>query len=106
MTTELIKISTDASGHAAVSGRELHEFLGIETRYNDWFNRMLGYGFLEKQDYELVTQKRVTNNPKNPWTEITDHAVSLDMAKEVCMIQRTPKGREARLYFMSRNQEH
>jgi anti-repressor protein len=64
MTTELIKISTDTAGRQAVSGRELHEFLGIETRYNDWFPRMVEYGFLEKQDFELVTQKRATNNPR------------------------------------------
>jgi len=55
--TELIKITTDAAGQPAVSGRELHEFLGIETRYNDWFSRMVEYGFVENQDFEAITQK-------------------------------------------------
>ena len=100
MTTELIKIRTDRTGQPAVSGRALHQFLEVETPYTKWFNRMVEYGFVENQDFGLVTQKRATNNPKNPWTEITDHAISLSMAKELCMIQRTDKGKEARQYFI------
>ena len=101
MTTELIKISTDTAGRTAVSGRELHEFLGIETPYPKWFDRMVEYGFDIGKDYELLDgQKCPTNNPKNPWAEIRDHAISIDMAKEVCMIQRTDKGKEARQYFI------
>lgn len=52
---------------------------------------MINYGFVENSDFVLVTQKRLTNNPKNPVTEITDHAMTLDMAKEIAMIQRTEK---------------
>ena len=48
----------------------------------------------------MVSQKTETNNPKNPWAEITDHAVSLDMAKEISMIQRSEKGKQARQYFI------
>ena len=98
--TELIKVKLYQNGMSAVSGRELHEFLGISTRYNDWILRMIGYGFVEKQDYELITQKKVTNNPKNPWTEITDHTISLDMAKHIAMMQKTPKGMMVRAYFI------
>ena len=61
---------------------------------------MLEYGFVEGQDFVLVTQKRVSNNPKNPWTTITDHAMKIDMAKEIAMIQRNEKGKEARQYFI------
>ena len=97
MSTELIKISTDAAGRIAVSGRELHEFLGVETRYNDWFNRMVEYGFVENQDFEVLLK-----NEQNPQggRPSADHAISIDMAKEICMIQRTEKGKEARRYFI------
>jgi len=62
---------------------------------------MVEYGFEGGKDYEtLGAQKCATNNPKNPVTLITDHALSLDMAKEIAMIQRTPKGKEVRQYFI------
>lgn len=96
-----LMIQQQEDGNTVVSGRELHEFLEVTTRYNDWFKRMLGYGFTENSDFVLLTQKRVTNNPKNPVTEITDHAMTLDMAKEIAMIQRTEKGKQARQYFIA-----
>lgn len=97
---ELIPVKENSDGQVVVSGRELHEFLGIKTRYNDWFVRMISYGFEENQDYLLDTQKRVTNNPKNPTTEITDHVLTISMAKEISMIQRNEKGKQARQYFI------
>ena len=96
---ELLNIEVK-DGRQLVSGRELHEFLEIGTRYDTWFRRMLEYGFIENQDFTLVVQKRSTNNPKNPWTEITDHAITLDMAKEICMLQRNEKGKFTRQYFI------
>ncbi len=96
---ELIKIKTNADD-ITLSGRELHEFLGVKTKYNDWINRMIDYGFQENTDYRLVTQKKETNNPKNPITEFLDHEIKLDMAKEIAMIQRSEKGKQARLYFL------
>jgi len=63
---ELITISENQNGLPSVSGRELHKFLGIETQYSIWFQRMLNYGFDTGKDYELlVNQKRLTNNSKN-----------------------------------------
>lgn len=56
-----------------VSGRELHRALEVKTKYTDWFKRMCEYGFAENSDYVLVSQKRETNNPKNPNTEFIDH---------------------------------
>lgn len=100
MTTELIKVTTNEEGKRLVSARELHEFLEVKTKYADWFTRMKGYGFEENIDYILVTQKKETNNPKNPSTEIKDHVITIDMAKELSMIQRTEKGKEARQYFI------
>lgn len=96
---EVINI-TEQDGEILISGRELHEFLEIGTRYDTWFNRMLEYGFVEGQDFTLVAQKRATNNPKNPWTTVTDHALTVDMAKEIAMAQKNAKGKEARQYFI------
>ena len=98
--SDLIKITTNEEGKQLVSGRELHEFLEIKTKYKDWFPRMVEYGFEEGVDFVKVAQKRATNNLKNPVTTVIDHAISIDMAKELSMIQRTEKGKQARLYFI------
>lgn len=103
---ELINIEMNDNQEPIVGGRELHEALGIETRYSDWFKRMCEYGFVENQDYVLVTQKRVTNNPRNPYTEVINHAIKLDMAKEIAMIQRNEKGKEVRHYFIQVEKEY
>lgn len=103
---ELIKIEMNDNQEPIVGGRELHEALGIETRYSDWFKRMCEYGFVENQDYVLVTQKRVTNNPRNPYTEVINHAIKLDMAKEIAMIQRNEKGKKVRHYFIQVEKEY
>lgn len=97
---ELIKI-IEREGRQLVSGRELHEFLEIRTKYKDWFPRMVEYGFEEEIDFIMVAQKRATNNLKNPVTTVIDHAISIDMAKEISMIQRTEKGKIARQYFIN-----
>ena len=97
---ELIKI-IEREGRQLVSGRELHEFLEIRTKYKDWFPRMVEYGFEEEIDFIKVAQKRATNNLKNPVTTVIDHAISIDMAKEISMIQRTEKGKIARQYFIN-----
>lgn len=97
---ELIKI-IEREGRQLVSGRELHEFLEIRTKYKDWFGRMVEYGFEEEIDFIRVDQKRATNNLKNPVTTVIDHAISIDMAKEISMIQRTEKGKIARQYFIN-----
>jgi len=97
---ELISVEVNEKQQQVLSGRELHEFLEIGTRYNDWFSRMTEYGFIEDIDFTLVTQKRATNNPRNPMTEYVDHAINIDMAKEISMIQRSEKGKQARLYFL------
>lgn len=94
---ELIKVNKENN---TVSARELHEFLEIETRFNDWFKRMISYGFEENSDFRPITQKRVTNNPKNPITTYIDYEITIDMAKELSMIQRSEKGKQARQYFI------
>lgn len=96
----LINLHEQSDGSVAVMGRDLHEFLEIGTRYDIWFSRMTEYGFEENIDYGMVVQKRTTNNPKNPFTEYIDHILTLDMAKEISMIQRNEKGKQARQYFI------
>ena len=96
----LIPVNYDNPERPTVSGRELHEFLGVKTAYKDWFPRMVEYGFTEGTDYILVAQKCATNNPRNPFTERTDHQLTIPMAKELCMIQRNERGKQARQYFL------
>ena len=95
----LIQINYDTE-QPTVSARDLHKGLEIKTRFNDWFPRMTEYGFESGKDFLLVTQKRETNNPKNPITEYTDYQISVDMAKQICMLQRSDKGRMYRQYFL------
>lgn len=91
---ELIRINFD-SDCPTVSGRELHAALGIETRYNDWFKRMCDYGFDEGTDFYSFLSK--TSEGGRP---ATDHQLTIDMAKQLCMIQRTEIGRQFRQYFI------
>lgn len=95
---ELINVTLNENHEPIVSGRQLHETLGVKTRYNDWFNRMIEFGFTENEDYLAITQKRVT--AQGNATHQTDHVIKLDMAKEIAMIQRTEKGKEVRQYFI------
>lgn len=96
---EIIKINYE-SEQPTVSARELHEGLEIKSNFTTWFDRMCEYGFLENIDYLLVFQKRNTNNPKNPTTTCNDYEISIDMAKQICMVQRTEKGKQYRQYFL------
>lgn len=82
-----------------VSGRELHMFLGIETRYDTWFNRMLQYGFEEGRDFCSKMSESTGGRPS------TDHIMKLDMAKELCMLARNEKGKQARQYFLEVERE-
>ena len=98
--TELIKIDYQ-SDRPTVSARDLHEFLGIETRYNDWFPRMCEYGFSEGTDFNLLKNEQVRQEGNRMVSRTIDDAqLTIDMAKELCMIQRSEKGRQARQYFI------
>ncbi len=94
---ELIKVNYD-SDRPTVLGRDLHEFLGVETPYHKWFPRMCEYGFTKGIDYEEVTDK-IVQNPQGGRPAV-DHQLTIDMAKELCMIQRNEKGKQARQYFL------
>lgn len=97
MSQQLIKIDY-TKDQPTVSARELHEGLEISTRFNDWYKRMCEYGFAENVDYQAITQKRVTAQGNE--TTFMDYKISIDMAKQICMIQRTDKGKEYRQYFI------
>ncbi|WP_270228403.1 ORF6C domain-containing protein [Lactococcus garvieae] len=101
---QLINIIQNENNDSVVSGRELHEFLEVGTRYSIWFDRMVEYGFTENTDYLAIVQKRTTAQGNQ--TEYIDHALKLDMAKEISMIQRTAKGKEARQYFIQVEKEY
>ena len=97
---ELIKVDFD-NERPAVSGRELHGFLEAETRYNDWFPRMCEYGFREGKDFNLLIFEQVQIEGKREVKRsVTDHSISIAMAKEIAMLQRTEKGKQARQYFI------
>lgn len=81
-----------------ISGRELHKDLGIETPYHKWFLRMCQYGFVKNQDYFEITDK-IVQNPKDG-RPATDHRLTLDMAKEICMLQRNEHGKAMRRHLL------
>lgn len=91
---ELITVDLNDNQEPVVSGRQLHKALEVTTRYNDWFNRMIEYGFTENEDFYSILSKSTGGRPKQ------DHVLKLDMAKEIAMIQRTDKGKEVRQYFI------
>lgn len=92
---ELIKVNYD-SDRPTVSARDLHEFLEVATDYRHWFPRMCEYGFTESIDYTPV----IFDHPKNG-QPTKDYQLTIEMAKEICMLQRNEKGRQARQYFIN-----
>lgn len=97
----LIEIQVNENQEQTISGRELHMFLGVDTKYNDWIQRMLQYGFEDGQDFNLLKKEQVQIEGKREVRrEIADHIMKLDMAKELCMLTRNEKGKQARHYFL------
>lgn len=90
---ELMKISYE-SGQPTVSARELHEGLDIKTPYTMWFERMAEYGFTDGKDFFTKMLESTGGRPS------VDHAMTVDMAKQICMIQRTEQGRTYRQYLL------
>lgn len=90
-------ITVDFDTHT-VSARELHERLRIGTEFAKWFSRMIEYGFSDEIDYSEVFVKN-DENPKGG-RPAKDYAISVDMAKQICMIQRTPEGKQCRQYLI------
>ena len=95
---DLIKVNYDNADRPTVSGRELHEALEVKTAYKDWFPRMCEYGFEEEKDYSvtLIFEHNSNGGKQNH----KDHMLTIPMAKELCMLQRTEKGSFFRKYFI------
>ena len=91
---ELIKINYENSDRPTVMGRELHKALEVKTAYKDWFPRMCEYGFTEGEDFCSKMSESTGGRPS------TDHQLTISMAKEICMIQRSEKGKQFRQYFI------
>lgn len=91
---ELIHISYDGNDKPTVSGRELHQALEIETPYKKWFDRMTEYGFIDGSDFWTILSESTGGRPA------TEHQLTIDMAKELCMIQRSEIGKKCRQYFL------
>lgn len=95
---ELIKITTNKEGKQLVSARELHEGLEIKTPFHKWIPRMIEYGFEENKDF-VVEDIFVRNSNGGKQTQ-KDYVITLDMAKEISMIQRSELGKRFRQYFI------
>lgn len=93
---ELLKVNY-GNDRITLSARELHEFLGIGTEFAKWMQRMCEYGFSENQDYRVFVKNDDNSKGGRP---STDYEITLDMAKEIAMIQRSDKGKEVRQYFL------
>ncbi len=90
---ELITINYD-SENPTISGRELHEALEVKSKYADWFKNMCAYGFEEDKDF-VSFSKNLENGGRT-----LEHLLTIPMAKELCMLQRTEKGKRFRQYFI------
>lgn len=100
--SNLIPISYDNPERPTVSGRELHEFLQVGADYRHWFPRMCEYGFTEGEDFNPVKIDRVQNEGGRKVSRtLDDHQLTIPMAKELCMIQRNERGKQARQYFLA-----
>ena len=92
---ELIKLTKNEQGIETVNARELHAFLEVKTRFNDWIsNRISEFGFSENKDFVSLTENLVSGGKQNVFH------ISIDMAKELSMLERNDKGKQARLYFI------
>ncbi|WP_455016707.1 antA/AntB antirepressor family protein [Kingella oralis] len=97
MTELFVLVNRPVAGQAqqTVNARELHAFLEVQTRFNDWIkNRVDEYGFIENQDFITFTENLVNGGRR------IEYALSLDMAKELSMVERNAKGKQARQYFI------
>ncbi|ATA89228.1 toxin-antitoxin system, toxin component, Bro domain protein [Capnocytophaga stomatis] len=95
--TELITI-TEQNGQRAVNARELHQFLEVGRDFSNWIkDRIEDYGFVENQDFVVFAKSGENSNGGRP---LKEYAISIDMAKELSMVERNEKGKLARLYFI------
>lgn len=99
---ELINFNIQAEGERiTISARDLHEALQIKTQFKDWFPRMCAYGFEEGTDFNPLKNERVQMEGGRQVTrEVTDYEITIEMAKQICMLQRSDLGKQYRQYFI------
>ncbi len=95
---ELIKVNYE-NGRPTVLARTLHEFLEVATPYDKWFPRMCEYGFIEGEDFSTFLSESTGGRPAK------DAQLTIEAAKEICMLQRNEKGKQARQYFIQLEKE-
>lgn len=97
---ELIKVNYE-NDRPTVLARELHDFLEVKTAFKDWFPRMCEYGFSQGVDFNPLKNEQVRLEGERQVTRMIDDAqLTIEMAKEICMLQRNERGKQARQYFI------
>lgn len=104
---EIISINYETE-QPTVSARDLYDVVSGEDgtkgteRFSKWFNRYCGYGFVEGVDFSTLHRKvRVQlEGSREVQREVEDYDLSVDMAKQICMLQRTEKGKQIRQYLI------
>ena len=97
---DIIKVNYNTD-QPTVSARELHAFLEVKTAYKDWFPRMREYGFAKGRDFNPLKNEQVRFEGNREVKRTVDDAeITIDMAKELCMLQRNERGKQARQYFL------
>lgn len=86
----------------AVNARELWQKLGVKTQFNHWIGRRIkDYGFEDGVDFTVVKNGHGVNGQFKP----TEYIISIDMAKELAMVENNERGREIRRYFIEVEKE-
>lgn len=102
---DIIKVNYETE-RPTILGRDLHAALEVGTSYKDWFPRMAEYGFIEGVDFNPLKNERVQMEGNRLVSRDTlDHQLTIDMAKEICMLQRSTKGKMCREYFIAIEKE-
>ena len=97
---EIIKVNYD-NDRPTVLARDLHDFLEVKTAFKDWFPRMCEYGFSQGADFNPLKNEQVRLEGDRQVTRMIDDAqLTIEMAKEICMLQRNERGKQARQYFI------
>ena len=91
---EIIKIATTENGLQTVLATELYKFLEPKTQFNKWIARMLDFGFVDGLDFWTFLTESIGGRPTK------EYILTLDCAKSIAMVQRSPKGKQIRNYFL------
>ena len=106
-TSHLIPVQRNAEGEATVNARDLHEFLEVGKDFSTWIqDRIVKFEFVENQDFTIFPENGENSSERGRGRPSKDYHLTLDMAKELAMVERTPRGKEARQYFIVCEKEY